>query len=85
MKKIEISFFGVFKSFGLDSMVVEVPEDYKVGDLRQYLKEKHFHGGPLDMASLLESSVFASEIEILQEDEPIKIDRLSLLPPVCGG
>lgn len=85
--KVELSLFGVFRSFDPEARIVlEVDDGARIGDLRRALQrhaEGHWSGFK---PSLLSSSAFASEQSVLRDGEAVPANgRLAILPPVSGG
>lgn len=84
--KIVIQTFGAFRQFGR-TINIELGEGAMVSDIRLPLsqvltgKEVGF-----DVAGLIESSRFATETIILEEDAILTVGELiTILPPVSGG
>lgn len=84
--RITIQTFGAFRQFGR-KIIIELGEGAMVSDIRAPLaqalagKEASF-----DIAGLIESSRFATEVIILDEDAILTEGELiTILPPVSGG
>lgn len=85
--KVQVSLFGVFRSFDAGAqVVVDVPDGARVAELRQALEQygnTHWQGFS---PALLRRSAFASETTVLREADPLPADaRMAVLPPVSGG
>lgn len=80
---IPIRLYGAFRQAHAEStLTVEVASEAKVSDLRQALHAVL----PSDSArALLKASAFATDTEVLDDDQPVPERELSILPPVCGG
>lgn len=84
MNHIHIRLFGAFRQYGDGSTIrVAVPPEATVTGLR----EAFAHELEDDNArSLLRASAFATDEMVLNETDPVPLDReISILPPVCGG
>lgn len=84
--QITIQTFGAFRQFGR-KIPLQLAENAKVGDLRAPLVSALAEfTASFDIAGLVESSRFATETEILEEDTILLADSLiTILPPVSGG
>lgn len=85
--RVELALFGAFRQFDPGaSVVLEVPDDARVAELRSALAAHAAKHWPGFHPGLLERSAFASEREVLRESEPIPAERrMAVLPPVSGG
>jgi molybdopterin synthase sulfur carrier subunit len=76
--KVRIRYFGRFAvEIGKFSEEIEMPEDAKVGDLLNILKEKY----PFLHNEVIEISINGKYVE---EDSPIT-GEISIFPPISGG
>lgn len=82
---VTLSLFGPFRQYLDDTNIkIEIPSDSRISDLRRIISKQFI--GNQKFNSLLESSVFADESRILDDDLIIgNAKTLSLIPPVCGG
>ena len=85
--KVEVSLFGAFRDYEPGALVVlEIPADSKVVDLRSALSaygRAHWTGFK---EGLLQRSAFACDACILRDHEPLpKDEHIVVLPPVGGG
>ncbi len=82
-REIPIRLFGAFRQGRADpTLTVEVGNDASVAELRQAMHQV------LDSDSsraLLQASAFATDTEVLEDDQPVPEREISILPPVCGG
>ncbi len=82
-RQIPIRLFGAFRQGRSDAtLTVEIDTDARVSELRQAMSKA------LDSDSaraLLKASAFATDTEILDDDQPVPEREISILPPVCGG
>ena len=85
--KVELSLFGVFRSFEPSAtLVLEVSEGGNVAALRRAVQTYAECHWPAFKPSLLASSAFASEQAVLRDGEALPANgRLAILPPVSGG
>jgi len=88
MIKVEIQMFGALKKFSEDGVVeLELKEPMNLGEVRTALITKlnnQFHDESIK--TLINTSAFGNENEVLEDDAIIKASaQLALLPPVCGG
>lgn len=84
--QITLQTFGAFRQFG-QNIPLELSDDAKVADLRAplTLALAEFSAN-FDIAGLVESSRFATETEILEENAILQNGTLiTILPPVSGG
>lgn len=84
--QITLQTFGAFRQFG-QNIALELSEDAKVADIRPplILALAEFSAS-FDIAGLVDSSRFATETEILEEDAMLQSGTLiTILPPVSGG
>lgn len=82
-RQVSIRLYGAFRQAHAEStLTVEVANPAKVADLRQAL-----HAAlPSDSArALLKASAFATDTEVLGDDQALPERELSILPPVSGG
>ncbi len=82
--KIELQLFGAYRQLG-EKLELYLPDGARVSDIREALT-KQLNSSKLNNPALLKSSRFASEVEILDENEQL-IDgaKLAIIPPVAGG
>jgi len=83
-REVEIKLFGAFRQYSPEAAIaVSLPDNADVAGLRQAFAEK------LDddnARALLQSSAFATDEAILDEEEAVPDGQvISVLPPVCGG
>lgn len=85
--KVEVSLFGAFRDYTTTSLVVlEVPVQPRVADLRRALSAHGRAHWPGFKEGLLQRSAFATESSVLRDHEPIPPGaRIVVLPPVGGG
>lgn len=82
-RHVPIRLYGAFRQSHAEStLTVEVADDSKVADLRQAL---HAALSSDSARALLKASAFATDTEVLDDDQPVPERELSILPPVCGG
>lgn len=83
-QQIDVRLFGAFRQYGRGALIpVTVAPAATVAALRQALAARLADD---NARSLLDASVFATDEAVLQEQEPVPMDReISILPPVCGG
>lgn len=84
--QITIQTFGAFRQFGRD-IKLELGDNACVADIRAPLANALAdQKATFDIAGLIDSSRFATEIEILDEDAALSDGALiTILPPVSGG
>lgn len=84
--QITIQTFGAFRQFGRH-IKLELNEPAIVGDLRAPLiTALADFTANFDIAGLVESSRFATETQVLEENTALTADSLiTILPPVSGG
>jgi len=85
--KVELSLFGAFRSHDPTAkLVLEVPADARVSDLREALDRHAREHWPAYRPELLKTSAFASETTVLRDAEPLPPGvPMAVLPPVSGG
>lgn len=85
--RVQVSLFGVFRSFDPGAQVVlDVPDGARVTELRQALEQYGNAHWPGFNPALLRRSAFASETNVLREADALPADgRMAVLPPVSGG
>lgn len=85
--KVEVSLFGAFRDYEPGALVVlEIPVDARVADLRSALLAHGRAHWPGFKEGLLQRSAFASEACIMRDHEPLPQDeQIVVLPPVGGG
>lgn len=86
MMHITIQTFGAFRQFGRE-IALELGNNACVADIRTPLaKALANQDAKFDVAGLIDSSRFATEVEILDEDDKLADGALiTILPPVSGG
>lgn len=78
--KVTLQLFGPFRPFG-EQLELTLPEGAAVQDLRPPLMERL-----PQMESVIRSSRFATETEVLPENAPLADGALlAIIPPVSGG
>lgn len=84
--QITIQTFGAFRQFGRE-ILLNVGDDALVADLRTPLVAALSNQqASFDIEGLIDSSRFATEVEILEENAALKAGSLiTILPPVSGG
>ena len=87
MLNIRIYFFGIYRELNMDYIFIEIPKNSNILFLREKLIELFkTNNFKINYLVLLESSVFADENNILNDDYVfIKDYVVTLLPPVSGG
>ncbi|MGY6555295.1 MAG: MoaD/ThiS family protein [Wenzhouxiangella sp.] len=82
-RQVPVRLYGAFRQTHTGStLTVAVADDATVADLRAALHAVL----PGDSArALLKASAFATDTEVLDEDQPVPEREVSILPPVCGG
>ena len=79
--KLSIKFHGIFKSFG-EKLQIEVPSGTSISEVKKVITETLGN----ENHNLIKSSVIANEREILSNVYIVESEqKLSILPPVCGG
>lgn len=82
-RSIKVRLFGAFRQDNPESsLTVEIPEQGRVGDLRQAMEAALESE---NARSLLKASAFATDSEVLDDHDPVPEREISILPPVCGG
>ncbi len=82
-REIPVRLFGAFRQGRPDStLTVEVGADARVAELRQAM---HSALDSDSARALLKASAFATDTEVLDDDQPVPEREISILPPVCGG
>lgn len=82
-RQVPVRLFGAFRQGQADStLTVEVSPDAQVSDLRRAL---HAALASDSARSLLQASAFATDSEVLDDEQPLPDREISILPPVCGG
>lgn len=84
--QITIQTFGAFRQFGR-RIPLDLNEAAIVADIRiPLIVALAEFAASFDIAGLVESSRFASETEVLEEDKKLTAGELiTILPPVSGG
>ncbi len=84
--KVKLQLFGAFRKYG-NEMQIDLPENSIVADLRPKIFEAISQKDlGIDAKTLIDTSRFSNDEEILEEDSVInKNDNLAILPPVSGG
>lgn len=84
--QITIQTFGAFRQFGR-KIPLELANEASVADIRAVLTQAiGSQEASFDIAGLIESSKFATDSAILEEDAPLQAGVLiTILPPVSGG
>ncbi len=85
---VRLRLFGAFRELAGRELSLRVPAGTTVAELRLHVKAALARGaGPRGGEELVESSVVASDTEILPESHRLPAGEvsLSILPPVCGG
>ena len=84
--KITLLLFGAFRSFG-EQFMLSLPENAIVSDMREeLLKEIMQLDSNFKKKELIESSRFATETEVLRDDQPLQNEAvIAIIPPVAGG
>jgi len=78
--KITLQLFGAFTEYG-GSLELSVNDNATVADIRDAVLTK-IDASPI----LVKSSLFATDIELLQDDAKLQNgDIISIIPPVSGG
>ena len=85
--KIELDLFGALREQAPGARVVlDVPEDCSVADLRAALQAHAAANWTGVGAGLLAKSAFASEQAVLRDSDAVPTQgRVAVLPPVSGG
>lgn len=80
----EIKLFGAFRQYRDGrSVTVTLPENATVAALREAFAEQFEDD---NARALLNASAFATDEAVLDDEERVPAgQRLSVLPPVCGG
>ena len=82
-RQIPVRLFGAFRQERSDpTLTVEVGTDARVAELRQAM---HAALDSDSARALLQASAFATDTEVLDDDQPVPEREISILPPVCGG
>ncbi len=84
--QITVQTFGAFRQFGRQ-IILELADDAIVSDVRQPLVNALVdYKAKFDIDGLVESSRFATETSILDEQHRLTENMLlTILPPVSGG
>lgn len=84
--QITIQTFGAFRQFGRE-ITLKLNDNAKVSDIRSPLAHALKNSdASFDIAGLIDSSRFATEVAILDEQALVEADALiTILPPVSGG
>ncbi len=84
--KITVQLFGVFKQLG-ERLTLSLPEEAIIADVRKALIEKmREETMPFNKKALMDSSLFATQTEILSETASLKPGSvIAIIPPVSGG
>lgn len=89
-----ISLYGSLTSYFADARIkLTAPKNLTVKELRKFLALKAGEGSlslakkdSAEFIKIVEQSVFAREDKIFHDDEIVsEEEKISLLPPVCGG
>ena len=83
---VTLQLFGAFRNYG-QSVELELPEQLKIKDLREALAEalSDKEDNKEALKKMIDSSRFATDKAILEEDAVVEHGLLSILPPVSGG
>jgi molybdopterin converting factor small subunit len=82
-RPIAIRLFGAFRQGQAGStLTVDIPPDARVAELRQAM---HAALASDSARALLQASAFATDTEVLDDDQLVPEREISILPPVCGG
>lgn len=84
--KVKLQLFGAFRKYG-NEVGITMPLGSTIADLRpKLLSVMSDKDIGVDIKGLIDSSRFANDESILDEDSPIdENDNLAILPPVSGG
>ena len=84
--EITLQLFGAFRIFG-ETVTLQLPERAIVSDVRDVLSKKLFElDSKFNRKGLLDSSRFATEVEILYETSPLSAGAtIAIIPPISGG
>lgn len=84
--QLTIQTFGAFRQFGRE-FILELNETATVADIRAPLIDALAEfKAEFDIAGLVDSSRFATETTILDDDALLaNISKIHILPPVSGG
>ncbi len=84
--EITLQLFGAFRAFG-EQLTLSLPEGAIISDIRKTLiKKLNELDSSFDKLSLIDSSRFATETEILNEDTTLENGSIiTIIPPVAGG
>ncbi|HFL8824144.1 MAG TPA: MoaD/ThiS family protein [Candidatus Azoamicus sp. OHIO1] len=87
MLNIRLRFFGVFSDYFKIDLSINLNNGANLNDLRNLISfEMQARNLDFNFTSLLKSSVFSNEDEILADSYLLKSeDVIYLLPPVSGG
>ncbi len=79
---VTVKFFAKWREIaGSDRLVVSLPTDATVGELRQFLAEKFPAGTALlERCAIAVHQEFAGESRVLADS-----DEVAIIPPVSGG
>ncbi len=79
---IQVRLFAQLRdAFATDVLIVDIPEDAKLGDLR-----RHLHAMRPHLAAALNQCQVALDHELVTDDVVIKPNsEIAWLPPVSGG
>lgn len=82
-REVSVRLFGAFRQGSPQARLsVAVPAAARVADLRQAM---HQALDTDNARSLLKASAFATDTEVLDDDDALPEGEISILPPVCGG
>lgn len=82
-RQVPIRLFGAFRQGHPEGILnVEIAPGARVAELRQAM---HDTLDSQSARSLLKASAFATDAEVLDDNDPVPERELSILPPVCGG
>ncbi len=84
--QITLLLFGTFRSFG-EQLKLSLPKNASVSDIREELLKKIMQlDSSFKNKKLIESSRFATETEVLGDDQPLQNEAMiAIIPPVAGG
>lgn len=79
--KLQLEFFAILRDLLTEKLVIEIPENSTVFQLREYLTKEY-----PQIKEILEYSRFANENEILDNQATLKENqKIYILPPSSGG
>lgn len=87
MYKVKLKLFGVFKrNLNDETIYFNLSKEMNLKEFRKIISDEFLNKNEYEKFEAAHDSVFASELNILDDNFIIKGDvEIAILPPVCGG